>query len=184
MSAYATKEQVSAGGVVFRRRGRGVEVALISVGEEGRWQLPKGLVARGESPGEAALREVREETGLECETVAPLETVEYWYFSKGGPARVRFHKHVHFFLMRYKRGDVGDHDAEVNEARWMKIEEAALKGWPSRASGRFWSGRGKCFEGARAGSRSRIRAPRSFGPTLQWTMRRALTRCQRTSSSG
>jgi 8-oxo-dGTP pyrophosphatase MutT (NUDIX family) len=125
VSAYPTKEQVSAGGVAFRRRGREVEVALISVGEEGRWQLPKGLVARGESPEEAALREVREETGLTCETVAPLETVEYWYFSKGGRSRVRFHKRVHFFLMRYKRGDVSDHDAEVNEARWVKIEEAA-----------------------------------------------------------
>jgi 8-oxo-dGTP pyrophosphatase MutT (NUDIX family) len=125
MSAYATKEQVSAGGVVFRRRGRKVEVALISVGEDGRWQLPKGLVGRGESPEEAALREVREETGLVCETVAPIETIEYWYFSKGRGARVRFHKYVHFFLMRYQRGDVGDHDAEVNEARWVKIEGAA-----------------------------------------------------------
>jgi 8-oxo-dGTP diphosphatase len=125
VSAYATKKQVSAGGVAFRRCGRKVEVALISVGEDGRWQLPKGLVGRGESPEEAALREVREETGLVCETVAPIETIEYWYFSKGGGPRVRFHKHVHFFLMRYKRGDVRDHDSEVNEARWVKIEEAA-----------------------------------------------------------
>jgi 8-oxo-dGTP pyrophosphatase MutT (NUDIX family) len=125
VSAYATKEQVSAGGVAFRRRGRGVEVALISVGEQRRWQLPKGLVGRGESPEEAALREVREETGLSCEIVAPLETIEYWYFSKGRGARVRFHKRVHFFLMRYRRGDVADHDSEVNEARWVKIEEAA-----------------------------------------------------------
>jgi 8-oxo-dGTP diphosphatase len=125
VSAYPTKEQISAGGVAFRRRGSVVEVALISVGEEGRWQLPKGLVARGESAEEAALREVREETGLTCEVVAPLETVEYWYFSKGRGPRVRFHKRVHFFLMSYRRGDVRDHDAEVNEARWMKIEEAA-----------------------------------------------------------
>ena len=124
VSAYPTKEQVSAGGVAFRRRGRSVEVALISVGEQGRWQLPKGLVGRGESAEEAALREVLEETGLECEMVAPLETIEYWYFSKGRGTRVRFHKRVHFFLMRYRRGDVRDHDAEVNEARWMKIEEA------------------------------------------------------------
>src|SRR5437763_4913054 len=125
MSTFETKKQVSAGGVVFRRQRSKVEVALISVGEEGRWQLPKGLVGRGESPEETALREVREETGLVCETVAPLETIEYWYFSKGGGRRVRFHKSVHFFLMRYKSGDVGDHDAEVNEARWMEIEEAA-----------------------------------------------------------
>ena len=124
MSAYATKKQVSAGGVAFRRRGPKTEVALISVGEKGRWQLPKGLVGRGETPEEAALREVREETGLACALVAPLETVEYWYFSKERGARVRFHKHVHFFLMRYERGDVREHDAEVNEARWFELEEA------------------------------------------------------------
>ncbi|HEX8558515.1 MAG TPA: NUDIX domain-containing protein [Pyrinomonadaceae bacterium] len=125
MSAFETKEQVSAGGVVYRRRGGRTEVALISVGEPARWQLPKGLVGRGESPEEAALREVREETGLACEVVSELERVEYWYFSKGSAARrVRFHKFVHFFLMRYVSGEVADHDDEVNEARWVGLEEA------------------------------------------------------------
>ena len=102
-----------------------MEVALISVGEEGRWQLPKGLVGRGESPEEAALREVAEETGLACEIEAELERVEYWYFSKGGARRVRFHKFVHFYLMRYVSGEVADHNEEVSEARWVEIEEAA-----------------------------------------------------------
>ena len=125
MSGVVTKDQVSAGGVVFRRGGAGVEVALISVGERGRWQLPKGLVGRGESPEEAALREAREETGLEAELIAHVETIEYWYFSTERGARVRFHKFVHFYLMRYVSGDVADHDHEVNEARWVGIEEAA-----------------------------------------------------------
>ena len=117
---------MSAGGVVFRRRGSLVEVALISVGEERRWQLPKGIVDAGETAEAAALREVREETGLSAEIVAPLEAVEYWYFSKGAATRrVRYHKLVHFFLMRYESGDVADHDAEVNEARWVEIGEAA-----------------------------------------------------------
>ena len=86
--------------------------------------MPKGLVGRGESPVEAALREVREETGLLCEVVAGLERVEYWYFSKGGARRVRFHKHVHFYLMRHLSGDVSEHDDEVNEARWVGLEVA------------------------------------------------------------
>ena len=126
MSTFVTKEQVSAGGVVCRARGRRTEVALISVGEEGRWQLPKGLVGRNESPEEAALREVREETGLECEIVAPLESVEYWYFSKGSARRVRFHKRVHFYLMRYLSGETEGHDDEVNEARWVALEDAGV----------------------------------------------------------
>lgn len=127
MSSFETKEQVSAGGVVYRRRGGRVEVALISVGEQNRWQLPKGLVGRGESPEEAALREVGEETGLACEIEAALEPVEYWYFSKGaGARRVRFHKRVYFYLMRYVSGDVSGHDDEVNEARWVEMGEAAL----------------------------------------------------------
>ncbi|HYP53981.1 MAG TPA: NUDIX hydrolase [Pyrinomonadaceae bacterium] len=124
MSQVLTKTQVSAGGVVFRRRGAGVEVALISVGERGRWQLPKGLVGRGETPEEAALREVREETGLEAELIAPLERVEYWYFANERGERVRYHKFVHFFLMGYKSGSTRDHDAEVNEARWFPADSA------------------------------------------------------------
>ena len=124
MSTFETKEQTSAGGVVYRRvRGR-TEVALISVGEQGRWQLPKGLVGRGETPLEAALREVSEETGLTCEAEAELERVEYWYFSKGGARRVRFHKFVHFYLMRYRSGDVSGHDDEVNEARRVALEDS------------------------------------------------------------
>jgi 8-oxo-dGTP pyrophosphatase MutT (NUDIX family) len=119
-----TKTQVSAGGVVFRRGGGRTEVALISVGEQNRWQLPKGLVDAGESSEDAALREAREETGLDAELVAPIEKIEYWYFSNGRGARVRFHKFVHFYLLRFTAGDVRDHDAEVNEARWIEIDEA------------------------------------------------------------
>jgi 8-oxo-dGTP pyrophosphatase MutT (NUDIX family) len=124
MSGVVTKTQVSAGGVVFRRGGGRTEVALISVGEQNRWQLPKGLVGAGESPEDAALREAREETGLDAELIAPIEKIEYWYFSNERGARVRFHKFVHFYLMRFTAGDVRDHDAEVNEARWIEIEEA------------------------------------------------------------
>jgi 8-oxo-dGTP diphosphatase len=127
MAETTTERQVSAGGVVYRTQGETIEVALIAVEAKGerRWQLPKGLVGRDEQVEATALREVQEETGLRAETVAPLETIEYWYYGRRGAGQVRFHKYVHFFLMRYLDGDVADHDHEVAEARWVEIGQAA-----------------------------------------------------------
>jgi 8-oxo-dGTP pyrophosphatase MutT (NUDIX family) len=125
MGTIPTETQVSAGGVAFRRRRGKVEIALISVGEQARWQLPKGIVGRDEPPESAALREVREEAGIETELIGPLDTIEYWYVSSKRGQRVRFHKFVHFYLARYRSGDVRDHDHEVNEARWVSIDEAS-----------------------------------------------------------
>ncbi len=119
-----TRMQVSAGGVAFRKRKGQVEVAIISVGESGRWQLPKGLVDEGESLEAAALREVREEAGIQTEKIQPLDKIEYWYYSTERGQRVRFHKFVSFYLLRYVSGDVRKHDQEVNEARWVEIGKA------------------------------------------------------------
>lgn len=121
-----TRSQTSAGGVAYRRRGSGVEVALISVGPKERWQLPKGLVEPGESAESTAVREVAEEAGIETRLIAPLRDVEYWYVgTERDGMRVRYHKRVHFFLLEYERGDVANHDSEVNEARWVPLDEAA-----------------------------------------------------------
>lgn len=119
-----TQSQVSAGGVVFRRRDAGTEIALICVAPQERWQLPKGLVEAGEPPEATALREVREETGLESELIGKIDTVEYWYVGHARGRRTRFHKHVHFYLLRHLGGRVQEHDREVLEARWVGIEEA------------------------------------------------------------
>ena len=119
-----TETQVSAGGVAWRRVDGGVEVALVLVGPKRRWQLPKGIVEEGEAPLAAALREVREEAGLETTLDAELDTIEYWYVATRGATRVRYHKFVHFFLLAWQGGDVRDHDHEVVEARWFPIAEA------------------------------------------------------------
>ena len=125
MSNVPTRSQISAGGVPFRQQDGRIEVALISVGEGARWQLPKGLVGRKEVPEETALREVREETGLETTMVSPLDTIEYWYYATTKQRnRIRYHKYVHYYLLRYTSGNTTDHDAEVNEARWFDINEA------------------------------------------------------------
>ena len=82
MSKVPTKLQFSAGGVAFRKQDGRIDVALISVGADDRWQLPKGLVDKGESTEDAALREVREEAGIDTEIVTRIDKVEYWYFWK------------------------------------------------------------------------------------------------------
>ena len=117
--------QVSAGGVAYKIDKKKTFVAIVSVGNDNRWQLPKGLVEKGESPEVAAVRETREEAGIAGEAESLLEKIEYWYVGiESGGRKVRFHKFVHFFLLRYKSGDVSDHDREVNESRWVPIAEA------------------------------------------------------------
>ena len=124
MSKVPTKLQFSAGGVAFRKQDGRIDVALISVGADNRWQLPKGLVDKGESTEDAAIREVREEAGIDTEIVTRIDKVEYWYFWKENGQRIRYHKFVYFYLLRYKSGDVCDHDHEVNDARWVNIDDA------------------------------------------------------------
>ena len=82
--------------------------------------LPKGHPDGKESSLEAALREVREEAGVEAEVVESLGEVRYWY-QRGGR---RIAKVVEFFLLRYVSGDLGDHDHEVEIARWIPATEA------------------------------------------------------------
>ncbi|WP_018476956.1 NUDIX hydrolase [Pontibacter roseus] len=123
-ASIPTLEQVSSGGVAYRETAAGVEVALISVGKQARWQLPKGIVDPGESPEATAVREVREETGIAASLLEKIDVIEYWYVGNKGQQRVRFHKFVHFFLLSYQSGDIGQHDWEVNEARWVGLQEA------------------------------------------------------------
>jgi len=121
----ATEDQISAGGVAFRWRDSEPEIAIVSVRPKLRWQLPKGIVDPGESPQVTAVREVREEAGIETDMLKLIETIEYWYAGLERGIRVRFHKHVHFYLLEYISGDTRDHDLEVNESRWVPIEDAA-----------------------------------------------------------
>lgn len=121
----ATVEQISAGGVAVRLNGDGTHrVALIRTSTEGRWQLPKGIIDAGETPEVAALREVREEAGIDCRLLEKLDTIEYWFYAAYDGERKRYHKFVHFFLMEYLAGNVSDHDHEVEEARWVDVDDA------------------------------------------------------------
>jgi len=119
-----TRSEISAGGVVYRRRRGQPEVCLISTQGGKTWQLPKGIIEDGEKPEAAAIREVEEETGLRGELVKPLEKIEYWYVWEEDGERTRVHKYVYFFLYRYASGSTKDHDDEVDDARWFPLAVA------------------------------------------------------------
>ena len=102
-----------------------MEIALISVGQPPRWQLPKGWIDSGETIEQAAVREVREEAGVETEVVELIDQVDYWYVETQRGRRVRVHKFVHFYLLRYTGGNVRDRDHEINEARWVALDDAS-----------------------------------------------------------
>src|ERR687894_657689 len=118
----ATSTEISAGGVVVRD-GEVVVIVPTRRAANGRpvLALPKGHVDPGETPAQAAEREVREEAGVDATLVGQLGEVRYWY-QRGGR---RIPKLVTFFLFDYAGGDVADHDHEVEEARWMPLDRAA-----------------------------------------------------------
>ncbi len=116
---------VSAGGVVYKVVDGRTETVLCGRREPLRWSLPKGTPDKGESLEETALREVREETGLDVAIEAPLGNINYWFV---GPVNgVRYNKTVHFYLMTHKGGSTDRHDPEFDEVRWFSSEEEALR---------------------------------------------------------
>jgi 8-oxo-dGTP pyrophosphatase MutT (NUDIX family) len=118
-----TTTEVSAGGVVYRRTDDGLEVVLASRRTRRgdlAWGLAKGGIEDGETKEQAAIREVREETGLTATIEADLGDTKYMYVWED----VRIRKTVHFFLMRWTGGDPGDRDDEMEEIRWFPMERA------------------------------------------------------------
>ncbi len=115
-----TRDAYSAGGVIYRRREGGIDVALIATGGGVRWGLPKGHVAFDETPQDAAQREIEEETGLRGEVLHQLDTIDYWF----RVGRTRIHKVVDLYLLRYQSGDVIPQVSEVDDARWFALDEA------------------------------------------------------------
>ena len=120
------KREFSAGGIVVRTVGGRPHVAAIRPQgkQAGHWVLPKGNIDPGETAAETALREVREETGIEARLVEKLGDVKYVYTWDGE----RIFKIVSFFLCRAVRGRLGDIDeamrVEVAEATWLPLDEA------------------------------------------------------------
>lgn len=117
----ASAREYSAGGVVVRGDDVVVIVPTRRAADGSRvLALPKGHVDPGETPLQAAEREVREETGVVAEPVSELGESRYWYRRDGRTIG----KRVSFYLFKYVEGDTSDHDDEVEEASWIRLSEA------------------------------------------------------------
>lgn len=120
MAVLRTARATSAGGVVHRSVDGRLEILLVHRRSPKLWALPKGTPDSGETMEETALRETREETGLEVALEEPISAIRY-FFVRGS---TRFHKTVHFFLMRPVGGRLELHDGEFDEVRWWQLSEA------------------------------------------------------------
>jgi len=120
-----TVEEISAGGLVVERAGGVSRVALIARHNRAgkvEWCLPKGHLEGSETPEQAAVREIHEETGILGQIVESLGTIDYWFSVEGR----RIHKSVHHYLLQAYQGSLsleGDPDHEAIDVAWVALED-------------------------------------------------------------
>ena len=146
MERYRTIRAYSAGGVVFRLAPQhspastfagdspgqdtanldemvSMEVALVGRNHPNIWALPKGTPRPGETIEQVAVREVREETGLEVRLIAYIGNVSYSFVRD----QIRYYKQVRHFLLEAIGGDTSLHDHEYDVVRWFPLAEACRR---------------------------------------------------------
>ena len=122
---YAKRvDEISAGGLVIDFSGtKGLLIGRFDQKDATRerllWSLPKGHIEEGETPEEAAIREVAEETGIQSEISRELGVIDFWFMAGGK----RIHKTVHHYLFKEVGGNLAPQESEVDEARWFPLEE-------------------------------------------------------------
>ncbi|MEX0617210.1 MAG: NUDIX domain-containing protein [Candidatus Woykebacteria bacterium] len=116
------KFEESAGGIVVRRENDQIYILVVQHSQHHGWVFPKGLIDPGETKEATALREVKEEGGVEAKIIKELSPTEYFYQLKGDKIK----KKVTYFLMAYVSGNIEYHDWEMENAEWLpvgKVEE-------------------------------------------------------------
>ena len=122
---YAKRvDEVSAGGLVVDASGKlglliGRRDLKDTTGKRILWSLPKGHIEEGETPEEAALREVQEETGIVSVIEKSLGVIDFWFMAGGK----RIHKTVHHYLFRENGGILAAQESEVDEVAWFPLSE-------------------------------------------------------------
>ncbi|MEX0952868.1 MAG: NUDIX domain-containing protein [Nitriliruptoraceae bacterium] len=129
MSRYPTRRATSAGGVVCDDRPDGRRWVLLIARRNAagapQWTLPKGGIEEGETDEQAALREVREETGHGAVMSHLLGTIDYWFVWR--PDEVRYHKFVHYYYMWWDGLEPGARDDEAEHVEWVPLEVALVR---------------------------------------------------------
>lgn len=124
-SVYAKRvDEVSAGGLVINESGtKGLLIGRRDLKDATRerllWSLPKGHIEAGETPEQAAIREVAEETGIQSEISRELGIIDFWFMAGGK----RIHKTVHHYLFREVGGTLAPQVSEVDDVGWFPLEE-------------------------------------------------------------
>ncbi len=122
---YAKRvDEVSAGGLVIDQSGtKGLLIGRRDLkdqtGQRLLWSLPKGHIEEGETPEQAAIREVHEETGIESEISKALGVIDFWFMAGGK----RIHKTVHHYLFKEVGGVLAPQVTEVDDVGWFPLEE-------------------------------------------------------------
>ena len=123
---YAKRvDEVSAGGLVIDSTGtQGLLIGRIdhkdSTGKRILWSLPKGHIEEGETPEQAAIREVAEETGITSSITKSLGVIDFWFMAGGK----RIHKTVHHFMFTEVSGELTPQVSEVDEVSWFPLAES------------------------------------------------------------
>lgn len=116
------KLEFSAGGVVFKKEQDSIWILVSKHSFHKGWVFPKGLIGdhvEGEKKEDTAVREVKEETGIDAEILSELTPVEYWYSFEGEKRK----KTVYYYIMKYMGGNFDDRDDEMEDVEWLPMDQ-------------------------------------------------------------